>query len=72
MIIKPHIHVPYDRIMEHMDFIKKSRFNLEIYFGSSYISSITKNDITHLKKLLSYNPTLSFHAPFMDPFSGSH
>ncbi|MBN2654419.1 MAG: sugar phosphate isomerase/epimerase [Nitrospirae bacterium] len=54
-----------------MDFIKKSRFNLEIYFGSSYISSITKNDITHLKKLLSYNPTLSFHAPFMDLSPGA-
>ncbi|MDX9714464.1 MAG: sugar phosphate isomerase/epimerase family protein [Dissulfurispiraceae bacterium] len=71
MNIKPHIHVPYDKIAEHLDFIKTSRFNLEIYFGSSTVSSITKNDIKSLKALLDYNPVLSFHAPFMDLSPGA-
>ena len=34
-VIQPHIHVPYDKIQEHIDFIIKSSLDLEIYFSSA-------------------------------------
>ncbi len=67
----PHAHIPFNRISEHLDFIKKKRLNLEIYFSSTVLDSLSSHDITSLKKSLDYNPSLSFHAPFMDLSPGA-
>ena len=67
----PHVHVPFERIDKHLDLIRKSRFNLEIFFGSKIFDSLTDSDITDLKKKLDHSPRLSFHAPFMDLSPGA-
>uniref|UniRef100_A0A7C4AJU8 Sugar phosphate isomerase/epimerase n=1 Tax=Thermodesulfovibrio aggregans TaxID=86166 RepID=A0A7C4AJU8_9BACT len=70
-MIKPHIHIPYGRIYEFIDIIKNERLDLEIYFDAKSLDSITDEDILKLKKALSYKPSLSFHAPFMDLSPGA-
>lgn len=62
----PHIHVPYSRIPEYSDFIREKRLDLEIYFGSGVLDSLSMDEILDLRKILDYRPSLSFHAPFMD------
>ncbi|MBI4686735.1 MAG: sugar phosphate isomerase/epimerase [Nitrospirae bacterium] len=70
-MIKPHVHVPYDRLKSYLDFIKKERLNLEIYFGSQRFDDLNKDDIIRLKKQLDYNPSVSIHSPFMDLSPGA-
>ena len=62
----PHIHVPYSRLSEYSDFIKENRLNLEIYFGSAVLDSVSLADIQGLRRMFDYGPSLSFHGPFMD------
>lgn len=65
-MISPHIHVPFDRIDRHMDLILSSRLNLEIYFSSDSLDSITNERMHALKNSLTCNPAITIHAPFMD------
>lgn len=65
-MIKPHAHVPFRRFYEYFDIIKAERVNLEIYFDSISLDSLDDNAILNLRKALSYEPSLSIHAPFMD------
>ncbi|MEW6107609.1 MAG: sugar phosphate isomerase/epimerase family protein [Nitrospirota bacterium] len=67
----PHVHIPFNRIPEYIDFIKKNELNLEIYFGSGILDAITEDEIISLKNSLDYNPSLSIHAPFMDLSPGA-
>lgn len=67
----PHIHIPFQRIPEHLGFIKKNALNLEIYFGSGVLDTLSSDDITGLRKELDYHPSLSFHGPFMDLSPGA-
>jgi sugar phosphate isomerase/epimerase len=67
----PHIHVPFNRLPEHLDSIKKNRTNLELYFGGAVLDSLSSADIKNLKESLDYNPSLSIHAPFMDLSPGA-
>lgn len=70
-MIYPHVHVPYDRVGGYLDFIKKNRINLEIYFSSQSLDTLNDSDIVTLKEKLDYNPSLSIHAPFMDLSPGA-
>ena len=63
---RPHIHAPYSRIPEYADFIKENKLNLEIYFGSASLDSVSLDEIKRLNETLDYGPSLSIHAPFMD------
>lgn len=67
----PHVHVPYDLVDSHLDFIKAQELNVEIYFGTRIFDNIAKADIVELKNKLDYHPRLSFHAPFMDLSPGA-
>ncbi|MCE5312895.1 MAG: sugar phosphate isomerase/epimerase [Nitrospiraceae bacterium] len=71
MMLSPHIHVPYEKISEHLRLITDMRLNLEIYFNSQSVMSASPDDLKRLKDLLSHNPALSFHAPFMDLSPGA-
>ena len=70
-MIDPHVHVPYDRIEEYLDVIRRYRINLEIYFSSHSLDTITEKSISMLKESLTYGPSLTVHAPFMDLSPGA-
>jgi sugar phosphate isomerase/epimerase len=70
-VIHPHVHIPFDRIREYIDFIKENSLNLEIYFSSAVLDTITDESIVAVREMLSYSPSLSFHAPFMDLSPGA-
>ncbi len=69
--INPHVHIPYEKIGEHIKFISLNKLNLEIYFESSSLDFLTNDSILKLREILDYNPSLSFHAPFMDMSPGA-
>jgi sugar phosphate isomerase/epimerase len=69
--VKPHIHVPFEKIGEHIEFIKRFKLNLEIYFTSDILDNINRDNIKDLLKNLDYNPSLSIHSPFMDLSPGA-
>ncbi|MCL5062928.1 MAG: sugar phosphate isomerase/epimerase [Nitrospirae bacterium] len=70
-MISPHIHLPYEKIGDYIQFIKQNKLNLEIYFSSNALDSINTDPLPKLKNTLDYNPSLSFHAPFMDLSPGA-
>ncbi len=67
----PHIHIPYNRLNEHIGFIKDHKLDLEIYFGSTALDSLPETGIAELRSKLDYGPSLSIHAPFMDLSPGA-
>jgi sugar phosphate isomerase/epimerase len=68
-----HVHIPYDKITEHLQMIKSLRLNLEIYFNSKSLDSLKSSGskLSLLKEQLDYNPLLTIHAPFMDLSPGA-
>ncbi len=66
-----HIHVPYKKIAEHINFISENRLNLEIYFDSDSLDKINSDLVYGLLYKLNYNPSISIHAPFMDLSPGA-
>lgn len=68
---EPHVHVPYEKIEEYVNFINKHRLNLEIYFNSDSLNRIDAASISRLKDILDHSPSLSIHAPFMDLSPGA-
>ncbi len=66
-----HVHIPYHKIAEHLSFIRQEKLNLELYLESKTLDSISREDISHLKNQLDYNPSLTIHAPFMDLSPGA-
>ena len=70
-MIQPHVHIPFDKIGQYIDFIIKKTLNLEIYFSSEMLDSISSGDIFIVRKILEHNPSLSIHAPFMDLSPGA-
>jgi sugar phosphate isomerase/epimerase len=71
LLCKPHVHIPYESLNKYISFIRDNRLNLEIYFASGSLVSLSKDVLIELKKLLDYNPQLSIHAPFMDLSPGA-
>ena len=70
-MVNPHIHIPFRKIEDYLHFIKKYHLNLEIFFPAHALETIKAADITKLQEKLSYNPSLSIHAPFMDLSPGA-
>ncbi|HDO26312.1 MAG TPA: sugar phosphate isomerase/epimerase, partial [Nitrospirae bacterium] len=70
-MIRLHIHVPYDSLDKHLSFIRQEKLDLEIYFGTRLFDSLSKADITSLKKKLDHDPAITIHAPFMDLSPGA-
>ncbi|MCL4491193.1 MAG: sugar phosphate isomerase/epimerase [Nitrospirae bacterium] len=67
----PHIHVPYENIGDHIQFILDNKLNLEIYFNAETLDSLSTDSVRALRATLAYKPSLSFHAPFMDLCPGA-
>jgi len=70
-VTSPHVHVPYEKIGDYLQFIRENRLNLEIYFSSATLDTMDSAALQRLKEDLSHNPSLSFHAPFMDLCPGA-
>ena len=70
-MIAPHVHIPFDRLEEHLGLIRDRGLNLEIYFAGDVLDSLSTADVSRAKDLLDHNPSLSFHAPFMDLSPGA-
>lgn len=70
-MIDPHVHIPYHKIWDYLNYIRENRSNIEIYFPSSDLDTINAGDIKKLQTSLDYNPDLSFHGPFMDLSPGA-
>ena len=69
--VKPHFHIPFCKIEDHLPFFKKHLLNLEIYFPSNSLDAIKDSDIKWLQEELDYHPALTIHAPFMDLSPGA-
>jgi len=67
----PHVHVPYHGIGDYLTFINKARINLEIYFSSHSLDSISLSNVSGLMERLEYDPSFTIHAPFMDLSPGA-
>jgi len=67
----PHVHIPFDKIQEYIDFIVKKNLNLEIYFSSAILDTISDKSILAAREMLRHDPSLSIHAPFMDLSPGA-
>ncbi|MFQ5455603.1 MAG: sugar phosphate isomerase/epimerase family protein [Nitrospirota bacterium] len=65
------VHVPYNKLREHIDLIVDKKLNLEILFNANSLDNIREVDIFHLKEKLDYSPLITFHAPFIDLHPGS-
>jgi sugar phosphate isomerase/epimerase len=70
-MISPHVHIPFNKLSEHIDLIREKSLNLEIYFGGDVLDSMTPDDVRKTRELLDYETSLSFHAPFMDLSPGA-
>ena len=62
----PHVHVPYGRIWDHLDFAREHSLNLEIFFSAFDLLSLAASDLGALLGELDYGPSITLHAPFMD------
>ncbi len=62
----PHIHIPFDKIDHYSDFLRRNRPNLEIYFSAHMLDTFSLGEIEKTCNGLSYTPSISIHAPFMD------
>lgn len=70
-MMHPHIHIPFDRIGEHLFLIKEKQINLEILFTSQILDSVKNFEIIEVKDKLDYNPFITIHAPYMDLSPGA-
>lgn len=66
-----HVHIPYPKIDEHIELLRREGICPEIYFPSSAIDNLGDKDIISIKERFDYGPSLSIHAPFMDLSPGA-
>ncbi len=69
-MLAPHIHMPYHLIGHYLSFIIQNKINLELYFSSDILDRTNYSEIEKLQSL-SYNPSFTIHAPFMDLSPGA-
>ncbi len=66
-----HVHVPYQKFFERLDFLRENRINPELFFLSDQLDEIKPADIEALRASMDWSPTVSIHAPFMDLCPGA-
>lgn len=66
------VHVPYQRIEEHLPFILERRLNPEIYFSADALDALAPARLAETARALSGEGlSCTIHAPFMDLNPGS-
>lgn len=66
-----HIHIPYPKLKDYFELLRKRRYDLEIYLSAAVLDQIEKPDLEKLIERLDWNPALTLHAPFMDMNPGA-
>ena len=66
-----HIHIPYPKLKDYLEMLRKRRYDLEIYLSAAVLDQIEKQDLDKLIELLDWGPKLTLHAPFMDMNPGA-
>lgn len=66
-----HIHIPYPKLKDYLELLRKRRYDLEIYLSAAVLDQIEKPDLEKLLERLDWNPALTLHAPFMDMNPGA-
>jgi sugar phosphate isomerase/epimerase len=66
-----HVHIPYPKLKDYFELLRKRRYDLEIYFSAAVLDQLERDDLEALKKSLDWKPSLSLHAPFMDMNPGA-
>lgn len=66
-----HVHVSYPNFDKYEPVLRKMRWSIELYIGSTSIDTITPDDARRLKDSLEWEHTLSIHGPFMDLSPGA-
>jgi sugar phosphate isomerase/epimerase len=66
-----HIHIPYPKLKDYLELLRKRRYDLEIYLSAAVLDQIEKLDLEKLLERLDWNPALTLHAPFMDMNPGA-
>jgi len=61
-----HIHIPYPKLRDYLELIRRRRYDLEIYFSAAVLDQVEKHDLAVMLDQLDWNPRLTLHAPFMD------
>ncbi len=61
-----HIHIPYAKLRDYLELMKRQRYDLEIYFQASVLDQVERPDIERLHSSLDWGPRITLHAPFMD------
>ncbi len=69
--MRPHAHIPYEKIWELQDILNANRINLEIYINSKVLDQLSPSEIISVRNLLRYTPEITVHAPFMDLSPGA-
>ena len=66
-----HIHIPFPKLKDYIELLRKRRYDLEIYLSAAVLDQLERDDLEALKKNLDWNPALTLHAPFMDMNPGA-
>lgn len=61
-----HIHIPYPKLKDYLELLRKREYDLEIYFSAAVLDQLERDDLEKLRKSLDWKPALTLHAPFMD------
>lgn len=69
--MRPHAHIPYEKIKTHRELLNELKINLEVYISSSILDNVELKEIISLRERLDYAPELTIHAPFMDLSPGA-
>ncbi len=67
MPVEPiHVHIPYPKLKDFIELLRKRRYDLEIYLSAAVLDQLEKDDLEQLGRHLDWNPALTLHAPFVD------
>ena len=66
-----HVHIPYPKLKDYLEMLRKRRYDLEIYLSAAVLDQIEKQDLDKLIERLDWGPKLTLHAPFMDMNPGA-
>ncbi len=61
-----HVHIPYAKLRDYFELIRKRRYDLEIYLSAAVLDQVEREDLEKLRERLDWNPRLTLHAPFVD------